>query len=186
MSFDPEELIRHYSSCWDNTPVEKKWARGPTSELPESFSVLEFSPTASRRMWTYVTCGMSASNSSRSIELHLFSPIQNNGLVELLTVVAHYHCTDTPLGLGHTINFGRPWLPNSSCSYGLISLPYLDGPELEKWRRQATKKTVECLWLLPITLAERDFKIKYGLDALEAKFEEANFNYLDPLRESVV
>ena len=39
---------------------------------------------------------------------------------------------------------------------------------------------------IPITEAELAFKKKHGLDALEQKWEAAGFNYLDPLRRSVV
>lgn len=42
------------------------------------------------------------------------------------------------------------------------------------------------LWLIPITLAELRFKKEHGVSALEQRFEEAQFNYLDPLRDSVV
>jgi hypothetical protein len=48
-----------------------------------------------------------------------------------VTAIAHFHRTGSALGLGHTVNFGRPWLPTSSCTHGLGSLPYLDGPDLE-------------------------------------------------------
>lgn len=75
---------------------------------------------------------MSAAEGMRAIELHIKSPVQSTSLVELLTVVAHYHCTATSLGVGHTVNFGRSWLPDSLCSYGLVSLPYLDGSPLEE------------------------------------------------------
>jgi hypothetical protein len=45
---------------------------------------------------------------------------------------------------------------------------------------------VQFLWLLPITKQEVEFKKKYGLEALEQKFDESAFNYLDPQRKSVV
>jgi hypothetical protein len=103
-------------------------------------------------------------------------------MIELLTIVAHYHRTGRPLGLGHTVNFGEPWLSGSACTRGLISLPYLDGEELE-W---LDEPRVRFLWLIPITEAEVAFKIQHGLDALEERFEEAAFDYLDPLRASVI
>jgi Suppressor of fused protein (SUFU) len=181
-----DELFAHYVACWDGEPVVKRWKRGPFWELPAAFCVLEFPPGRVRQMWTYATCAMSLPTDDARLELHLFSPVQNEGLVELLTVVAHYHRTGASLGLGHTVNFGRPWLPQSACDHGLISLPYLDGPRLEEFHSQAGGGLVECLWLVPITRAERQFNIDHGLEALERRLEAAKFNYLDPLRASVL
>lgn len=73
-------------------------------------------------------------------------------------------------------------MDHSACTYGLISLPYLDGPSLE-WNAD---RSVRFLWLIPITKAERDFKMKNGLEVLEARFEEMGFDYADPARASVV
>ena len=127
---------------------------------------------------------MSQQDDSRPVEIHLHSPTSSDDHVELLTTIAHYHRTAIRLGHGHTVNFERPWLPGSQCQFGLISLPYLDGPKLE-WL-EAGSKRIRFLWLIPITEAEKDYKKAEGLEALEKKFEEASFNYLDPERESVV
>jgi hypothetical protein len=129
---------------------------------------------------------MSQPADAERLELHLFSPTQADSHVELLTVVAHYHRTGSSLGLGHTVNFGRPWLPHSKCKYGLISLPYLDGPDLENYTCKSVGEEIRFLWLIPITKRERDYKTQNGLEALEARFEEAQFDYLDPSRRSVV
>ena len=128
---------------------------------------------------------MSAVDDSDKIELHLFSPGSDESLVELLTIVAHYHKNVSALGLWHTVNFGRPWLGESQCEYGLISLPYLDGPKLEHFELPE-QTTVNCYWLIPITKAERDYKQQFGVEALETLFEEKQFNYLDANRPSVV
>jgi hypothetical protein len=127
---------------------------------------------------------MSEERDEAPLELHLLSPVATTEHVELLTAVAHYHRTGARLGLGHTVNFGRPWLPGSRCTHGLISLPYLDGPDLEIL--SVDGKTVRFLWLIPITKEEVEFKKKNGLEALEARLEEANFAYGDPKRPSVV
>lgn len=179
-----QSIRDHYAAVWNNAPVTRRWDKGPVSALPADFCVLEFSPTANRTMWTYATCSMSLPSDEGRLELHLFSPVSCDGHVELLTFVAHYHRTGARLGSGHTVKFGRPWLPGSSCDCGLISLPYLDGPKLEQF--QCEGETTSCLWLIPITEAERAFKKAYGAEALESKFEELQFNYLDPRRSSVV
>lgn len=118
------------------------------------------------------------------LELHLFAPPQGEVacLTEILTATAHYHRTGSRLGLEHSVNFGQPWLPGSKCTFGLISLPYLDGPDLERLE----KPSVRFLWLIPVTENEVAYKKKHGMEALEELFERAQFNYLDPLRPSVV
>jgi len=118
------------------------------------------------------------------LEIFLLSPAQTERHIELLTAIAHYHQTGSRLGLGHTVNFGRPWLDNSRCSFGLISLPYPFGPKIEN--ANVAEKNARILWLLPITSDERSFKAASGLPALEELFEKQQFNYLDPMRRSVV
>jgi len=135
-------------------------------------------------MWTYATCGMSNQSDATPVELHLFSISRCLEHVELLTAIAHYHLTGVYLDLGHTVNFGRPWMPGSKCDHGLISLPYLDGPSLE-WAMIKERKT-RFLWLVPITAKERSYKKQHGLEKLESLFEEKSLNYLDATRESVV
>jgi hypothetical protein len=178
-----KELRRHYERVWGASSGVAHWTQGPVGELPKAFGVAVFPPRAERSYWVYATLGMSIGY-RESIELHLFSPRQADELVELLTVVAHYHRTGNRLGLHHTVNFGRPWLTNSTCSYGLISLPYLNGPELE-WLASSDLR-IRSLWLLPITEAERDFKKRKGTEALERLFEEHQVDYLNPERRSLV
>lgn len=179
-----DAVARHYEAVWPRRGESLTWSRGPVSDLPKGFVVLRFAPAAPRPAWTYATVCMSQEEDESPLELHLFSPIETMAHVELLTVIAHYHHTVTRLSLGHTVNFGRPWLPESVCTYGLISLPYLDGPKLEILDLGTTKGRF--LWLIPLTPEEVEFKKRYGLEALEAKFEEAKFDYLDPYRHSVV
>jgi hypothetical protein len=88
------------------------------------------------------------------------------------------------LGLNHTVNFGQPWQGESACTHGFISLPYLDGPALENF--MLDQKVIKFYWLIPVTKEEVDYKAKYGVDALEDRFEAAGFNYINPLRPAVV
>ncbi|MDP1825629.1 MAG: suppressor of fused domain protein [Archangium sp.] len=155
---------------------------GPVHELPEEFEVLVF-----RRQDTlsYATCCMSQPSDEERVELHLLTRVTQGfraELVELMAAVAHYHRTGARLGLGHSVNFGRPWVEGATSSFGLISLPYLDGPSVE-WMAEPA---VRCLWLIPITEEEREFKKSRGGEALERRFEAAQFDYLDPFRGSVV
>lgn len=135
-------------------------------------------------MWTYATCCMSAAGDPKAIELHLFSPREDDTIVELLAVVAHYHRTGSTLDLDHTVNFGRPWMPSSSSDHGLISLPYLDGPKLEHLRKDSSM--VEFYWLIPITKAEVEYKKVKGLEALETLFDQKELDYVNPSRPSLI
>ncbi len=176
----------HYEDVWSNIGTQCVWDKGPAREPVRAIKILEFPPTALRNMWTYATCGMSSPLDQNPIELHLFSNSKEPAHVELLTVIAHYHRTGAELGLNHTVNFGRPWYPDSACEHGLISLPYLDGPNLEMCPVTAQDYIVKCLWLIPITSAEAAFAKSSGLDALEEAFEERGLDYLGKHRQSVV
>ena len=177
-------IALHYARVFGVRGMSLHWARGPIHELPEGFSVLQFQPTNATFAWVYATRCMSKPDDAERIELHLLSNREDQGLLELLYAVAHYHRTGASLGLGHTVNFGRPYQASSQCDHGLLSLPYPYGQRLE--HLQVDRLPVRCLWLVPITKAERDFKIQQGLEALEQLFEGSKFNYLDPLRPSVV
>jgi hypothetical protein len=178
-------VMSHYTRLWG---VPGTMLPAPASprrhELPVEFAVVEFAPHTTRDMWTYATLAMSQPGDTKPLELHMFSYRQAPQLVELLTAVAHYHRTGNPLGVGHTVNFGRPWLAGSSCDHGLVSLPYLDGPTLEDLPLPGGQ-IVKVDWLIPVTTAEVRFKHDHGLDALEQRMEEAAFDYLDPNRPSV-
>ena len=174
----------HYVKNWKVEPEICSFSRGPVHQLPSRFKVLAFPPHTGRTLWTYATCGMSLPSDAKRIEVHIFSPILSDALVELLHAVAHYHRTGERLDLWHTVNFGRPWLAGSQCSFGFVSLPYLDGPELENF--ECSDGTAEFYWLIPITEAELELKKTEGVEALEARFEASGFNYAEPGRASLV
>ena len=176
--------ISHYESNWGTDYQLRRWQEGPMPTLSRQFHILEFPPHAKRSMWTYATCGMSSLDDLKPVELHIFSPQQDHGLLEILTAVSYYHMTEAKLDLHHTVNFGVPWKGGSECSYGLISLPYLDGPGLELLKLSKSL-TAHFYWLIPITKEEVDYKKEHGIEALERLFDNPSFNYLDPYRKSV-
>ena len=184
VSSEMDRITGHYEECWATNSERVTLDVGPRWQLPPGFRVLVFSPGERRRMWAYATCGMSQQYDAPGIEIHLFSPVKCATHIELLTAIAHYHVTGEYLGVGHTVNFGRPWLPDSNCDHGLISLPYLDGPKLE-WL-DLTSKRIQFLWLIPIEASEVEYKKSHGIEALESLFEKKKFDYLDPRRQSVV
>jgi hypothetical protein len=173
-------IAEHYRDVWGVDGQVCRFAKGPIAELPADFAVLRFPPRPGRTMWTYATRCMSQAADQAPLELHLFSPRADDGLAELLVVTAHYHRTGSALGLHHSVDFGRPWLDDSICDHGLVSLPYLDGPPLENLVAAST--AVRFLWLVPVTASELAYRRAHGTEALEARFEQARFNYLDPAR----
>jgi hypothetical protein len=179
------QIKSHYETVWGIEGIPRYWYRGPIERLHLDFCVLEFAPSLERKMWTYATCWMSTPNDERPLELHLFSPVKDDSLIELLTVVASFHKNGARLDLDHTVNFGRPWLKDSQCSYGLITLPYLDGPRLEDGIIEGVSNPVKFYWLIPITKQEVEYKKKYGADSLEEIFESTGVNYIDLERRSV-
>jgi hypothetical protein len=182
---DYQDCIKsHYYENWQRESNIYYWDKGPTEKLPHDFRILEFPPTSKRGMWTYATCGMSQNDDNEGVELHIFSSNQDSGLIELLAAVAFYHRNTENLNLNHTVNFGKSWQGNSKCTHGLISLPYLDGPQLEDMIFE--DKTVKFYWLIPITRDELEFKKANGIEALEAQFDNTNFNYLDADRQSII
>jgi hypothetical protein len=183
MSDRTERLVAHYATVWRGSPRVVAPSGGRSAELPADFRVTIVPPTDATFAWAYATAGMSQPSDDEGVELHLLSRGPDDVHVDLLAAVAHYHRTGARLGLGHTVNFGRPWAPGSACEYGLISLPYPFGPALEHFA-DATL-AARCLWLIPITRAERDFKAANGAEALESRFEERQFDYLNPARASV-
>jgi hypothetical protein len=177
-------ISRHYEKVWEENGIDKYWAEGPVHELPAGFCILEFPPHCGREMWTYATCGMSQPGDKMPVEIHIFSDDQAEELVELLTVVAHYHRTGASLWWAHTVNFGKPWLDDSKCTYGMLSLPYLDGEELEILKIDQTM--IRFLWLIPITEKECEYKKKFGLDKFEELLESREVDFSNPLRAGVI
>jgi hypothetical protein len=179
-----EAIEAHYRSAWGVDAEPRQFSAGPIQRLPVDFIILRYPPHADRTMWAYATCGMSQPKDLRPMELHMFSPWASPEIEELLVVTADFHRNHIALGVGDSVNFGRPWLRGSKCEHGLVSLPYLYGPALENLR--IGDERVECHWLIPITRAEANYKQENGLEALEQSFERAAFNYLDPQRESTI
>jgi hypothetical protein len=182
---DVRAIEQHYKSVWGSPSDVLRWTHGPQDALGASFAVARFQRPSGNAV--YATCGMSQSDDMPALELHLITkpPIGSAvdaQLVELLTAIAHYHRTQHRLDLHHTVNFGKPWIGSSLCTHGLVSLPYLDGPALE-W---GVNRKLRCLWLIPITPEELAFKNESGIEALEKRFEQAQFDYADRARPSVV
>lgn len=178
-------LEQHYDKVWHCKDMQKSFdANGRIVMVNPDFKVLEIMPSSKSSIWTYATVGMAGKYGDAGIELHVFSDIKNPIWVGILESVAHFHLTEARLSIGHTVNFGVGIVEDSNLTHGLISLPYLDGQNLELFSYGSQK--ISCLWLIPISQSELQYKKLYGLEALERIFEKTGFAYSDAKRLSVV
>jgi hypothetical protein len=166
--------------------ITQGWQTGAIAETNPDVRVLRVDPETRGGLWLHVSSGAwAATAGTRPIghEFVLVTPFKTLRAVELLAEVVYYHGVQ-PLDIGDTVPIGEPWLPGSACTYLLVSAPYLLADEL--WSLRVGPREIRLVWTIPITLAERSFVSRYGLDALEERFESAGLEYWDPHRASVV
>jgi hypothetical protein len=185
MKYTVSEIIAHLEKNWGSKGYILPEGYGPKGKLDADFKVVEFAPGTKHEFWIYSTAGMSISRKdNRNIELHIFSRKQDRDIIKVLASAASFHRNNEPLGLHHTVNIGTPWQDNSICDHGFISLPYLDGEDLEIFEKE--EEHLHNFWLIPITEAERDYKIEHGWEKLEDIFEEKRLDYLDAERKTLI
>lgn len=147
--------------------------------------VLVVSPGPRADSWAYVTAGCwAASNEGgHGLEFVMTAHVRDQRFIELVAMVAGYHCGGHRLDVEHSVPLGEPWVPGSACDQLLVSPPYLHGPGLEHCPLPAGHARL--LWTLPVTTAEIEFRRRHGHEALEQLFDEAGLNPNDPFRASV-
>lgn len=177
------KLLTHYEINWGIKGEECLLDKKIQNEN-ENFRIFKFKPIPKREYWIYATIFTISKESETYREFHLLSLDENNGCIDILKALAYYYNTISPVNLWDTINFGIELTPNSKCTFGLISLPYLFGPNLEDF--VVDNGIVKCYWIIPITESEVVFKKKNGIEALESNFENAQFDFLDTNRKAVV
>ena len=164
--------------------ITQGWHTGAIAEANPDVRVLRVDPATRGGLWLQVSSGAAAAAGGPvGHEFVLVTPFKTLRAVELLAMVVYFHGVQ-PLGIGDTVPIGEPWLPGSTCSSLLVSAPYLMADEL--WSLRAGPREIRLLWAIPITAAERAYVSRYGLDALEERFESAGLEYWDPHRDSVV
>lgn len=182
-------LAAHLDSFFTgHTTAWRTWSDGPIYQRVPGFQVLVAGPGPRLNAWTYVTsgCWQATEQDGHGLEFILTANQELDRCVELSAINAFYHAgpPSQRLDHGHTVNFGEPWLLGSILDHALISLPYPYGPDLEicAWDGGHAR----LLWVLPISRAERDFRRDHGLEALEQRFEQAQVDYINPQRASVI
>lgn len=176
-------LLEHVRAFFAGHAVEEIAGRAPV-DLP-AVRALRIAPGPAGELWLYLSVGATDFDPElgEAVELLLTSPVCDDRLTEVLAIAAHHH-REGALDEGHTFPLGEGWLPGSPCDHILVSLPYPFGPELEICPLP-DGRTVQILWLLPITEAEKDLRHREGLEALESRFEETEMAFADPARASV-
>jgi len=176
-----QHFVHHFKG---HELTELQWQDGPMKNVASWFKVLRFAPGTHNSLWVYVSVGASRlSAQARKLEFVILSAYESPRFVELITMTAHYHSRHN-LSVGDTVPLGEPWVPESHCHSYLVSRPYPLGPEFEVCN--TADGHIHTFWLLPITDAERNFKIKNGVDALEERFEDVGLEYWNPARDSVL
>ncbi|MFJ6540232.1 suppressor of fused domain protein [Streptomyces sp. NPDC091385] len=154
-------------------------------EVVPGLRVLVVGPGPQGDGWAYVTAGCWAAmeEDGHGLEFVMTAHVHDQRFVELMAMIAFYHCGGHRLDLEHSMPIGEPWVPGSTCDHLLISLPYLHGPDLEHCPVPGGHARI--LWTLPVTTAEIEFRRRHGHEALERRFDEAEIIPTDPFRASV-
>ncbi|MFC9295043.1 suppressor of fused domain protein [Streptomyces sp. NPDC057011] len=148
--------------------------------------VLVVSPVSRCDSWSYVTAGCWAAmeKDGNGLEFVMAAHVRDQRFIDLMTMIAYYHCGGHQLDLEHSMPIGEPWVPGSTCDHLLISLPYLHGPDLEHCPLPGGHARI--LWTLPVTAAEIEFRRHEGHEALELLLDAAGIIPTDPSRSSAV
>jgi hypothetical protein len=175
-----EAHIRHFFS--EHSISKAAWLPGPAARQWPNLYCLAIAPGPRCSGWVYISVGASEVATPK-LEFIICTSYATESAIEILAMVTYYHATEH-LGLNHMLPIGRPWLPGATCDQLFISMPYPFGPDLECI--STTASTVQALWLLPITQAERTFAKQNGAESLECLFDDNAINPLEIKRASVV
>jgi hypothetical protein len=147
--------------------------------------------------WTVVTCGMStqrlnvpadAVDAAVRAELISYVPSIEREFTWWLAWLAEFPFIDqTWIGSGHTISSNAPLFPHSELRHFLFLPPLVRAHRDMGARVRVAGDRVDLWWVVPITDAEREFKLKHGIDALLDVFQAQHLPLvLNPGRRSLV
>ncbi|MFI6491668.1 hypothetical protein [Streptomyces sp. NPDC050564] len=131
-----EAVESHVRAFFDGHCVEVvDFDLGPERRevVVDGLCVLVVGPGPRSDSWAYVTAGCWAAmeKDGHGLEFVMTAHVRDQRFVELMAMIAYYHCGGHQLDLEHSMPIGEPWVPGSACDHLLISLPYLHGPDLE-------------------------------------------------------
>lgn len=174
-----DRLLDHYEYFF-GTDYQQIIPEEKVKGIPQDFCVVQFNPTQDGDLYVYTTVGMSNDKDKNPIELCMFSVAENTRIAQMLCEATIMHNTKSKLELATGLEFDEPWFEGSKCNCGVISPPYIVDPDFEQC------DNINCLWFIPITKEELDFKNEFGLESLEQSFADAEFNFLHYFRESTI
>jgi hypothetical protein len=151
-----------------------------------------YAPEAGRRdFYTLITGGMSdlpmnvpddVADCYRRAELILYVRQPTEAHISLLRFLAHFpHDQRTWIGHGHTIPNGQPPVPlfeGSKLDTMLLCNSILSPDNSLPRLLTLDDCPVQLLWLIPITTAECNFKLRYGIDRLLEVFDRVDHPFL--------
>ena len=183
-----DKILEHYRGFWPDRSVESvHWTPEHLGTRLPDLHIAKVRPRARGDYWIFATIGAWRATEAEEHGLEFVAAARSEaaGVMAHLGQLAYYHAgpPENRLGVGHTLAIGEPWMPGSPLDAILVSLPYPWGPSLEHC--QIGTRHIQVLWLLPIYETERAFARTDGLEALESRFQESAFDFLDPGRASV-
>ena len=169
-----------------------------TDVKPVHIDVYQFAPYKDREHWTLITGGMSdarmplpdsaGSHITGYSEIFIYVRGPANWMISVLKGLAEMPFVDqTYLHWFHTVPNGKPMTVQPSLLTSFLLLPpyYEERPFSDGFVIDGHE--VQPLMLIPITEAEREFAIEHGVEALEERFDAAEFApVVDEERQSVV
>lgn len=177
-------IREHFSRFFPKRQIDGfLWNQPPLKDICKDFEIVRVSPDKIADGWLFVTNGASIikKEHGEKYEFLIISPKDEPIHIETLSMFVSFYANPNYEVLpGKIIDIGRPWMLGSNLDHLLVSLPYPYGPTLEHCGE------VRILWLQPISQSEKIFADRFGLDALEQKFEDEKVNYMAANRESVV
>jgi hypothetical protein len=187
-----QAVLGHVETFFDGHEVRaRRWRSDPMDRRLPQFRVIHVSPGPRSTLWTYITaaCWDAVHTDEHGLEFIVTGGESHDPRhVERLAISAYYHCNPDDetyrLDIGHTVPLGEPYAPGATVDHFLVSLPYPFGPDLEVCDFKGGHARL--LWLLPITEAEKRFRHEHDLEALEQRFDDAEIQYWDLARPSVV
>jgi len=183
-----DALGQHIRGFFAGHKIAKRtWPLVPIETRIPGFFVHEIEPGPRFPGWTYVSsgCWRATAENGHGLEFVLSARNADQRHLELVSMAGYYHAgpKSQRLDVGHTLPIGEPWSVPGSLDHLFVSQPYAYAPDLDGLRWQTGHARL--LSLMPITAAERDFKIAHGQEALEQRLEDEAVDFLNPSRASV-
>jgi hypothetical protein len=195
MDFDLRDLFRaresHYTKFFG--PFSEPVMHSTDVKIPH-IDIYQFRPTDERPFWTLITGGMSNLRQPAvpdgvppRAEILLYASEPVGWMFNVLKGLAEMPFDDnTFLHWGHSVVNGMPMTAKPSLLTNFFFLaPCFESEDFDSLVIEGEE--VSILWMVPITDAERDYKLEHGSNALRELFAEHQLpQVIDESRESLI